>query len=588
MRDFIRLLLLGVMSFLVIGGVIVYSRDGNFSAITTPVYRTLAAYLPPVAGAQGTDTAANSTVLQASAAPAVQPSVPVQHEASGAAYAETADAISYTLTIPRPRADTWVGLAGFPDRTQVRFPLPSGLDAQQGELNLTIRSDIADGGDGRLSVAVNGRPRGEIVLNEGIAEHKIDIAVERGDLLGAYLEVELAANGTTTGGQICPTSAVNSGAAITLAEQSVLTVETASPVEGGDVIVATMQQPFNVHLGETEMEQARAIGLAHYLSRRGIDTVFSEGDRTPALELVPEADEPLTTRDGDVVLAGGAAGLRRIAALRASLPETVGWPAFAADFDVTTTEVDFRGKRHWRLQYDLAALENGMMPERLDVALKTGPLTPGSDWLVHVSLNGHLLESRRLDGQADVERWSVALPSSLQYISNALDIELVDTSSSDDVCEARLSVKAQLLPETRLVIADQQPERGWARLIRTIANAGSVVFEVDSLLNASQAMRATAMLSQFVPARTDMRFGQGDGMDGVRLSVFTVAEFRQVLDFASRVSRSGSGKTGGLWLALPGAAVDDDVLSLHDAGEEDLTPLLDRLGPQDVVVAIWT
>ncbi|HEY6632012.1 MAG TPA: hypothetical protein VIZ90_11220, partial [Rhizobiaceae bacterium] len=118
------------------------------------------------------------------------------------------------VRVPRPRPDTWIGLEGFPSQVAIRFPLPRDAGLVSGQVQLDIRSQLIEQGDGLLRVLIDGRERDAIVLERGTRTHNLTYDLTPSDLAAGAVVVTLSGNGTTNYGQICPTNVTNLGAAI--------------------------------------------------------------------------------------------------------------------------------------------------------------------------------------------------------------------------------------------------------------------------------------------------------------------------------------------------------------------------------------
>src|SRR5690606_4482782 len=132
----------------------------------------------------------------------------------------------------------WVGLAGFPDQSEITFPVPR--DAYlSGALDLVFDTQLAEHGDGLLTLSVNGTPRGQLVLDSGRHTHQARIELTAADLGGDRIALQMAGRGTTNSGQICPTDAANSGSAVTLTAASRLELVSATaPSDNTGVLLA--------------------------------------------------------------------------------------------------------------------------------------------------------------------------------------------------------------------------------------------------------------------------------------------------------------------------------------------------------------
>lgn len=524
MRDFLRLLLIAILSFVVVGFTVAYSRDQN-------MWQHIAA------------------LLRASG-----PRSAVEETKAGA-----------RLWMPLRTADRWTGLAGFPDSSEVRFALPAGLNFLSGGLELAFEAQLGNDGDGRMTLAVNGERRGEIVLDSGNSRHEVEIPLDATDLLGGEVLLTLEGRGTTSGGQVCPVDATNSGAAIAILPESGLALYTDDPTDTLAVRIATLDEPLLIAVGDTPQEQAFALWVHQQLVRKGVSARFAVADAEADVVAKPDGQPALSLDEAGRVVLSGAQGvdslLRHRVQVSAVDGAAAGWPMMVDRLGVETLVKNFRGSRRWSVPFRLADLDGGLVPGRLDFSLKTSLLAPGNEWVVRVSLNGNLLATGRFDGQSDIIDMSVRLPAGQQALDNAVLIELIDTSPNDSICRVGPDAQAQLLPSSTLVLEGGQPQQGWPDLVRHLAQAQKVGLSVDALLSPGQITVASALLGQFLPLEADIATGAAADAAPAKLQVLTAANLRGWQPFV-RAVLAGSQDMA---LVLPGAAGEPALLPVGDA-----------------------
>ncbi|HWJ87266.1 MAG TPA: hypothetical protein VNS12_04270 [Pelagibacterium sp.] len=552
MSDFVRLLTVAVLSFALVGGALVYSRDSD---ALTRVVDFVSDRL--TSGDGGTATTADD-----------QPE-PTR------------------LWISRPERDTWMGLAGFPDQYALRFPIPAGVTYENGRLELAFDAQLTENGDGRLTIAVGGVRRGEIVLNHGRQTHEVNIELGPDDLLGRSLEVLLSGIGTTNSGQICPTNAANSGSAITLLPSSGLALYTFDPVDSPRIRLASLAEPIRVDLGETASDQAAALWGAQALARAGIATQLVQNE--PADVAISPLGGRAVAFDGDGALVlAGQAGLDDLIAARSALldPPSLphAWPVSAQALGAETTARNFRGSRRWSLPYRIADLDGGRMPTHFDLALRPSVLAGNADWVVRVALNGNLLKTGRFGASTELITMPVELPIDKQGLRNEIIVELIDTSPNDSICRTGPDAQAQLLPETILSADGVQPATGWGAMVRTLAQMDAVGLGVEAGLSAADALDARAMLASFIPARADIVFGDDASRARVKVTVLRAAQLQTSLRLA-RTLEIQTRKNGGGALVFTGGEQGNEpmLLPLDDPRIEDE---INALSPATTVLMV--
>jgi len=140
----------------------------------------------------------------------------------------------------------------------------------------------------------------------------------------------------------------------------------------------------------------------------------------------------------------------------------VGLDALGTDL----SEVDITERRVWRTTYSLADLPGGRIPQAVHLNLRLPASPDDLTWLLNVSLNDTLLDSRRL--ARDGAPIDIPLPPAAQMLNN----ELVITVQRDrDLggCDVRVGTyPIQLGPGSALVLGDD-PGAGFTSMPRTLA-----------------------------------------------------------------------------------------------------------------------
>lgn len=551
MRDLLRLVLVAVMSFAVVGVAMVYSRGGDLGTSVRSLGSGAAAFA--------------STVSESIGLAEPAPASPVE--------AETAPTSTHTLVLPRPNAAQWAGLAGFPDQAEVTFPLPRGQSFVSGALNLNFDTQLAEHGDGLLTLSVNGTPRGQIVLDSGRAQHQIRIALTPADLAGERIVLHMAGRGNTNSGQICPTDAANSGSAVTLSADSGLELQSDQPLADAVQALVIAPQPLVLSPGVSTGDMALTVWANQLFNRSGI---------AARIGTAGAGETPVTISQNAVLAAGVATGNsltgktavdQVIAAMGATVMQPAAWPVSVADLGAETIVKSFRGSRRWTIPFNAVDLPGGGLPEQFRLRLKTTPLAGSNDWVVRISLNGNLIDTRRLPGATDTIAFDVPLPAERMLPANALVVELVDTTPNEGICTRGPDAQAQLQPESAL-LDSVGADAGWARLVEDLARSTDIGLDADAGLSAAQAARAGEMLSMVLPRKAVVRF---DGMGTVKLSMVSRQGLAQYL--------SGQAAEASIQALLPGATGNAAPL-LVDVPSAELGAALERLGPDDVVILI--
>lgn len=543
MRDLFRLLAVGVMSLAIVGLAMVYSRGGDAATVFEAVSSTVA----------GTVEGIGSSITGGAAA--TQPPAPP----------------TYALDIARPRAAEWIGLAGFPDQSEIAFPIPRTGSYVSGALDLVFDTQLTQNGDGLLTLSVNGTPRGQLVLDSGRQTHQVRIELTAADLGGDRVVLHMAARGTTNSGQVCPVDAANSGSAITLAAASRL--ELVSDTAPTDAMRAMLAPSATLALqpGTNAGDAALAIWANQQLDRSGLDSRLSAGGPGETPVVVTSHAATAAGLASANVLASEQAVLHFVAAAAPSLALPAGSPVTVANLGGETIVKSFRGSRRWTVNFAAADMPRGGLPETFSLRLKTTPLAGDNQWSVRVSLNGNLIETYRVAGTSDMLSFDVPLPSDRLLPNNTLVTELVDTTPNVGLCSRAPDAQAQLLPESSLI--DTAPASvEWAALIETLAASPEITLAADGL-SIAQASRASDLLGLVLPRTAKVTFNGTAPM-----------QLKAVAGDALPAALAATDETKVL-LPLPTSA--GPSLAVMTPGAE-LDAALMLLGADDVVILVTT
>lgn len=556
MKDLIRLLAVAVLVFVIVGFSMIYSRDTAFRyGVSTFFGNSWGALGRTVSAIPGLGGIAGEPKLTAT-----------------------------ELRMLRPKQRSWIGLTGFPDQTEIRFPVPVAGGFLEGELDLRFDVQLAQSGDGLLSISVNGTRRSEIVLNTGHNAYDVRIPLDASDLLANHVLVKLSTRGTTKSGQNCPTDAANSGAAVSVLPESAMILRSMRESKHPETLLMTMAEPLKIQLGTDEEAQAIAVWTMQRMRRAGVEAILVDKmQASPSIEVIDHgAVEVSRARNGNVVLAGNDGVTRAIAFHRADLRPPEGltaWPVSASQLTTETTVRNFLGSQRWTIPYSIADLPLGRMPTNFGLALKTSTQPEEFEWEVRVSLNGNLLQSDRFAGSIADISMDIALPTRLQGLSNTLVIELIDTSPNQSICRAGPDAQAQLLPQSALTADGPQPTDGWGALVRQLAEAAMVSPGNHGLFDVNQGTRAAAMLGQFLPTQANT-FVTPDAGE-MTITLIDKASLLTLLEDPGTLAELGQA----LLIINTGSSVVNP-LGLHRLGLEGDTALLERMPPTEIAFLV--
>ncbi|MED5811060.1 hypothetical protein VST63_01690 [Mycolicibacterium sp. 050232] len=208
-------------------------------------------------------------------------------------------------------------------------------------------------------------------------------------------------------------------------------------------------------------------------------------DKTPVLGVVqptrPEVVSRMLTTPALATADASTAGPEALVATHLA-GDQVGLERLGTDL----SEIEITESHSWRSTYSLADLPGGRLPRavRLDVRLPAAP--DDLTWLVNTSLNGTLLDSRRLARNAPPVE--IPLPPGAHLLDNELTVS-IQRDRDLGGCDVRVAgYPLQIAPGSALLLGDD-PGSGFTSLPRAFA-AGPTVYllgdddEQAGLLNA--------------------------------------------------------------------------------------------------------
>ncbi|MEE2056769.1 hypothetical protein [Rhodococcus artemisiae] len=439
----------------------------------------------------------------------------------------------FTKTLAGLGSEDGTWLTDSSPSTSFLVSLPVDSEREQTRLHLTGTTQVAEDSTVFMSVAMDGQqvyesemPRGNIDLDVGIdipqrtaQDGQVRVRVETRGILhtevctpedspgmvihldpGTVVEAALSEPIRTVRDAV---SALGRDLTVVLTDESDEWRSTAA-----DIGIAMMQSGYEITYSDRIPESGPgdtllvgpAASLTDVTGWRSTDTegqgiVLGTIDETPVLGVVePLADLAALFLSTPVATTADttATDPRALATVPAGDPAGLG----ALGADITETEIT--ENHSWTARYSLADLPGGRLPEAVRVDLRM-PASPADlTWILNVSLNGQLVESRRLDTPDPVV---VPLPPTAQLLDNRLTLT-IQRDRDLGGCDVRpTSYPIQLLDTSALVLGDD-PGAGFTAIPRSFA-AGYAVYapgtETTTSVDLLNAMVPT--LSEFSPAQ---------------------------------------------------------------------------------------
>ena len=173
-----------------------------------------------------------------------------------------------------------------------------------------------------------------------------------------------------------------------------------------------------------------------------------------------------------------------------------------------TSVVQITDSRRWRIGYSLADLPGGRLPESIRVAMQLPASPDDLTWILNVTLNDQLIDSRRLDRAASTVA-EIALPAPAQLLENTVTLT-VQRDRDLGGCDVRTTTYPIELESSSALVLGDDPGSGFTALPRALAPGFAVYRPAAAATSAVDELNATVRaLTTFVPAQyvPDFRWG---------------------------------------------------------------------------------
>lgn len=367
-------------------------------------------------------------------------------------------------------------LSGLPSYAGLVFHLPTDSRPISGRYELVYSSRITEGVEGVLRVSINGVKRADILLNQSKGQQKAEIELTASELSTGALDVGLSLQGRGEIAQCSPNDSI--AAVVEIKPESGLRLELAKAVEttsdrlslwGGRVPVSWNKRKGNEDALVTLVHGARLVqkGYLLHFGPNGLDSAALtklSGEAKPYSDVFIQPAYPIPFTGKNI-----NRGMRK--------------------FDRQTS---------WRYHYSVTDLPNQILPSALDMRLVVGPAGNDARYDVTVSLNDHMLFSRRLSPQTERVSQSIALPAALHQADNKVEISLASGDGNHNRCGTDTQSIAELLPETVLKGGGQRASDSLS-LLRTKLSAVDTVALLGEIDTAVDAQAVAQLLGQLDP-----------------------------------------------------------------------------------------
>jgi hypothetical protein len=419
----------------------------------------------------------------------------------------------------RTEADEWLALTGFPAFAKATFRLPRDTVPDLGQAVLNLTSDILESGSGSLRISINGKKRGELILQDGHQKYRVIIPLTPVELASGEIVVSFSTTGITPSplcGERHPTGSlveIEPDSRIELKiDRKDLSVRDALLASGSPGRVIWPR----IELGE---ERATRLGLALAMAREGTEILFIDEDYRKDTDVDLDLSEYTPMQTSNALLPSKYL----ISFTSAETGEDAGanWPLAVADVGDNAKMREFQNETAWRIPFSLNDTPEGKAPTSVQFTILASALELGDTWLLSVSQNERLIYSERIPANGQEIAREVALPVNGQTLSNEVKITLNSSAPRPDPCLGGPEAVAQL-KDNSVLIGGRRLEESMRDVITGDLAADNVIFlRSPEVIGAAQANLAMDLLAGVVPANVLLRTDDADAGQHATATVVT-------------------------------------------------------------------
>jgi len=379
-----------------------------------------------------------------------------------------------TATLRRAGPNAPLILTGLPSYQSATFHMPVDAVASSGHLQIDASTQVLDGVQAVLRVAIDNTRRAEVLLEAGVATRSVRIDLTPEDLARSQIVVSVSLQGTGPDAACRDDGAIAAVAEIKATSAVHLTLD--EPLSTPRDRIAAWGDRLHIAWGGGDAESLR---LGAEAARLGADVHFvAEGGLGP-LE------------------AAQAIAARRRARANLPIPEQAWSPAFAEASGLWGVR-RFRHAQTWQIDYDLRESAAGRVPATLLLSMRLGQQASDAAWQVRVTLDGRLLADVMSDPATPTLNERIALPRTGGAVQR-LEITASSTASPEGRCTEESSLVAELLPGTRILPGAETYADPITSLREALAGSPDIAFARAPGVTASEARLAVTMIGALLP-----------------------------------------------------------------------------------------
>ncbi len=413
--------------------------------------------------------------------------------------------IDFGDTVPffRTESDEWLALTGFPAFAKATFKLPRDMVPELGQAVLNLTSDILESGSGALRISINGKKRGELILQDGRQKYRLLIPLTPVELASGEIVMSFNTTGMTPSpicGERHPT-----GSLVEIEPDSRIELKIdRSELSVRDALLAS-GSPGRVIWPKVELgyERATRLGLALAMAREGTEILFVDENyrKDTDVDLDLAAYTPMETSNALLP----SKYLISFTSEETETQSDEAWPLPVASEGTNAKMREFQNEAIWRIPFSLNDTPEGKAPTSVKFTIIASALELGDHWLLSVAQNERLIYSERIPANGQEMTREVQLPVNGQTLTNEVKITLNSSAPRPDPCLGGPEAVAQL-KENSVLIGGRRLEESMRDVITGDLSADNVIFlRSPEVIGAPQANLALELLAGVIPANVRLQ-----------------------------------------------------------------------------------
>ncbi len=471
------------------------------------------------------------------------------------------------------QSDEWTALAGFSGHRRFTLPLPRETAFSAAVLEIFANTELEIETAGRLQFEVNGRRRGEIVLDPGKTSIRIRIPLDSLDLARQLVEVNIKVDGENPKAECA--DGWTGGVVVTIEPETHVRVALDEPISSrGDALIVSgfpvrivwpseTTEPSTTTNPEISWKWQPFLAKASFVDKA---TAREKGVEVPIGDLVElhkrVVQQEITRRE----LEG---------------ENNLNWPLPIVGQDGAAASREFRNRTSWVHRYSPTSLPDLQLPDTLDLQMEMISTDTSASWLLIVLLNGDIVYSQTLPTTQTTFEHSIALPQNIQSIDNELRISLISDEQKNGRCLQGRPAAAKIKAGTQLDRRGSNTDELYAGVLN--AMTPEISLSIQKPMTAHDLNFGFLALSNiFLHNTFDYREGGLDNLDRARPSVTIVA-----IENLTSALEQAAGIADPFWVAYSTLTADPNPVTFAFVGDDpNLMAAIDLHRPQSALIVV--